>query len=71
MPSTSVINEPIILEAFIRKSEVAKNGTEDKRITSLAEDANRSAPKFNKETLQQKICNHRIDLLRRTLVRRI
>ena len=71
IPSASVKNEPAKLEAFVRKLEITKIGTEEKDITSLAEDANRCLPKINDETLEQKICSHKIDILQKNLVCRM
>ena len=60
-----------ILEVCVREQEIDKIGTKDKRTTSLTEDKNRCPPKINEETLEQKTCSHKIDILQKNLVCRM
>ena len=66
-PSTSVIKVPNKPEVRLRNSDLAKLVTECERDTNLAQYAERRPPKRNDKTLEQKISNHKKDLLRKDL----
>ena len=69
-PTTSVIKEPNKPEVRVRYSDIAKFGTKHKRETDFAEYPERIPPKFHDKTLEQKIQNHKKNLLQTNLDRK-
>ena len=63
-PTTSDIKEPNRPEVRVRNSDIAKIGTKHERATGLASYLEQRLPKINGKTLEQKIQNHKKDLLR-------
>ena len=69
-PTTSVIKEPNRPEVQVRNSNIAKLGTKSERDTDLLHYADKRPPKISEKTLEQKILNHKKNLLRKDLGKR-
>ena len=66
-PTTSLIKEPNRPEFRVRNSDIAKFGTRNEQDTELGQYIERSPKKIFEKTLEQKITNHRKDLVRKNL----
>ena len=66
-PTTSVIKEPNRQEERVRNSDIAKFGTKNERDTELAQYIEPRRKKISEKTLEQKITNHRRNLIRKDL----
>ena len=66
-PTTSVIKEPNRQEVRVRNSDIANFGTKNERDTELSQYIERRLKKISEKTLEQKITNHRRDLIRKDL----
>ena len=62
-PTTNVIKEPNRQEVRVRNSDIAKIGTKNERNTELSQHMERRLKKISGKTLEQKITNHRRDLI--------
>ena len=61
--TTKVIKEPNRQEDCVRNSNIAKFGTQNERETELGQNIDRRLKKVEEKKLEQKIINHKNDLL--------
>ena len=66
-PMTSVIKEPNKPEVHVPNLNITKLGTRSERYTELGQYIDRRPKRMKKKTLEQKIINHKKDLLQNHL----